>query len=483
MERNRAYISLRDQEVSNRVAKALSGLELHAGDWVFEAKDVGSSPIFPGTFWVVEFDRLPEKLETEASGGAAGFVALYRPEASGETILSKFSPFLRVLPDSALPWEIGACLRDLAIAKSERTAIRASANPALSMRNLVAALPDVVYVLDEAGRFVFLNSSIESLGYSPQDLLGRHFSEILHPEDKDLVSRESVVARIRLGGSFPAQPPKLFDERRSGERMTRNLQVRVIRGDGNGPVYGSVNAYGVPILDDSLAELFECKGPVTIGVIHDITTSVLYQQSLEDNLASKALLLQELHHRVRDNLQVIASLAHLKQQGLDEAAKASLEGLSAQIRSIAMVHEALYSTESLTDVGVVEYFEKLGSLLTETYGKVGSSVLLEVKGDRTARLDADSLSYLALIASGFVAVAYREGFPGSAGGKIVICFLSGHGEIELVLSEDGADCSEQYRAEPDFEIAEALAAQLGGDLRLEGGEGTVLRVRIPPRVA
>jgi two-component sensor histidine kinase len=248
-------------------------------------------------------------------------------------------------------------------------------------------------------------------------------------------------------------------------------------------VYGSVNAYGVPILDTSLAELFECAGPVTIGVIHDITTSVLYQRSLEDNLASKALLLRELHHRVRDNLQVIASLAHLKQQGLDEAAKASLDGLSAQIRSIAMVHEALYSTESLTDVGVVEYFEKLSFLLTETYGKVGSAVLLEVKGDRAARLDADSLSYLALIASGFVAVAYRAGFPASKGGKIVICFLAGPGGSELVLSEDGVDCSGQYRAEPDFEIAEALSAQLGGDLRLDGGVETVLKVRIPPQVA
>jgi PAS domain S-box-containing protein len=479
MERNRAYISLRDQELSDRIAKALAGLDLLAGDWVFEAKDFGSSPIFPGTFWVVEFDRLPEKLEAEA----AGFVALYGPEASGEAILARFSPFLRVLPDSALPWEIGACLRDLASAKSERTAGKANADPALSLRNLVSALPDVVYVLDEAGRFVFLNSSIESLGYSPQELLGRHFTEILHPEDKDLVSRESVVAKIRLGGGFPAQPPKLFDERRSGERMTRNLQVRVIRGDGNVPVYGSVNAYGVPILDTSLAELFECAGPVTIGVIHDITTSVLYQRSLEDNLASKALLLRELHHRVRDNLQVIASLAHLKQQGLDEAAKASLDGLSAQIRSIAMVHEALYSTESLTDVGVVEYFEKLSFLLTETYGKVGSAVLLEVKGDRAARLDADSLSYLALIASGFVAVAYRAGFPASKGGKIVICFLAGSGGSELVLSEDGADCSGQYRAEPDFEIAEALSAQLGGELRLDGGVETVLKVHIPPQVA
>ena len=479
MERNRAYISLRDRELSNGVALALAGLEPFAADWLFEARDCGSVPIFPGTYWVVEFDRLPESFEPDTARQPACFVAIYGAEASREAVLSRFSPFLRVLPASALPWEIGACLRDLAAAASERIAARVKASPAPSLRNLVAALPDIIYVLDEVGRFVFLNPSVESLGYSPQDLLGRHFTEILNPDERDLVSRESVVARIRVGGSFPAQPPKLFDERRSGERMTRNLQVRVVRGDGGGPVYGSVNAYGVPVLDSALAELFGCEGPVTIGVIHDITNTVLYQQSLEDNLATKALLLQELHHRVRDNLQVIASLAHLKQQGLDEAARVNLDGLSAQIRSIAMVHEALYSTESLNDVGVVDYFENLSGLLTETFGKVGSPVRLEVGGDRSARLDADSLSYLALITSGFVAAAYAKGFPEGRGGRIEIRFTGVPSGSELLLSENGTDCSTFYKAEPDFEIAEALASQLGGNLFLEGGEGTTLRVRFP----
>ncbi|MCX7026179.1 MAG: PAS domain S-box protein [Spirochaetes bacterium] len=483
MKRNKAYISLGDPNLSDRIAKALSGFSSLCESWIFEAKGFDPSLILPELFWVVELDCLPKNPEAESRGCPAGFVAICGPDnTDGDLILSRFSPSLRILPNSARfePWEIGAALRDLALAKAGQPGKTGGAGPTWSFRNLIAALPDIIYVLDGDGRFVFLNSSVENLGYSPKDLIGRHFAEIIHPEERDLVSRETVVTRIRLGGSLPADPPKLFDERRSGERMTRNLQVRLMRGDGCGPMYGSVNAYGVPITDSALLELFDCDGPVTVGVIHDITTSILYQRSLEENLVSKALLLRELHQRVRNNLQVVASLVRLKEQGLEDGARASLECISAQIRSIAMVHEALYSTENLRDVGVVEYFERLAGLLSETYGKVGSPVSFKVKGDRALRLDADSLSYLALIASGFAAIAFGQALPSGTGGLIEIGFTAGPAGTELVLIEDGSDCLERYKAEPDFEIAEGLAAQLGGTLSLVGGRGTTVRVCLPP---
>lgn len=353
------------------------------------------------------------------------------------------------------------------------TAVSLPCQSASSLRRLIAALPDILYVLDGEGRFAFLNDSVAMLGYSPRELRGRHFTEIIHPDDRDLVSRDTVIAKIRQAGSFPDTAPKLFDERRSGARMTRDLQVRILKG-GGGEIFGSVNAYGEALADPGLLDLFECSGPVTIGVIRDVTPSVLYQRGLEENLAAKATLLKELHHRVRNNLQVVASLVHLERGEGEE-----LDELTAQIRAIAMVHEALSETEDLVDADVGEYFRSLMALLVETYGAVGSPVSLEVSVEEGLRLEGEALSSLALVCVGFVHHAYAEAFPGERRGRIDVGFTPIPAGWELSLKEDGLDCSEVYRKSPDCEIAEALAGQLGGTLDIEGGGGMGLRLRFP----
>ncbi|HBE46080.1 MAG TPA: hypothetical protein DDW14_01625, partial [Spirochaetaceae bacterium] len=136
------------------------------------------------------------------------------------------------------------------------------------VRHLLSSLPDIVYILDEQGHFVFLNEAAALLGYEPSALIGKHFSVIIHPEDRPNISRDIVVEKIRQANKFPEIAPKLFDERRSGERMTRELEVRLVHRDGH-IIYGLVNAYGerdidVPLLADLVGNAH------TIGVIHDI---------------------------------------------------------------------------------------------------------------------------------------------------------------------------------------------------------------------
>ncbi|MBI5186990.1 MAG: response regulator [Nitrospinae bacterium] len=98
--------------------------------------------------------------------------------------------------------------------------------------NLLQALPDVVYKLDMDGNFVFVNDSVRTLGYEPHELIGRHFSEFIHVEDVPLVSRSVVLPKYvgkATDGIVGAtgRPPLLFDERRSMDRATRNLEIRL----------------------------------------------------------------------------------------------------------------------------------------------------------------------------------------------------------------------------------------------------------------
>jgi PAS domain S-box-containing protein len=93
---------------------------------------------------------------------------------------------------------------------------------------ILTHLPDIVYKIDPQGIFTFLNNAIQILGYEPKDLIGKHFSTILHPDDVRLFSRKYALPKYRGKITGDDNSPKLFDERRTGTRKTKNLIVRLI---------------------------------------------------------------------------------------------------------------------------------------------------------------------------------------------------------------------------------------------------------------
>jgi len=92
---------------------------------------------------------------------------------------------------------------------------------------LISTIPDIIYELDPTGHFTFISNAVEELGYGPQELLGKHFREIIHPDDFDNVASSIVLPKYRGKMTGDTNSPKLFDERRTSKRMTRNLEVRL----------------------------------------------------------------------------------------------------------------------------------------------------------------------------------------------------------------------------------------------------------------
>jgi PAS domain S-box-containing protein len=142
--------------------------------------------------------------------------------------------------------------------------------------DLVHSLPDIVYELDSEGRFTFINNSVRLLGYDPSDLLGRHFSILLYDEDAEAVDRDSVLEAFSGVVTGPALSPKLFNERRSIDRKTENLEVRLKRKPGGrggeGDMIVTVISYG----EVTAAGEYAARSPDkdfmgTVGVIRDIT--------------------------------------------------------------------------------------------------------------------------------------------------------------------------------------------------------------------
>jgi len=360
--------------------------------------------------------------------------------------------------------------------------------------NLLQAIPDIVYMLDGNGNFLYLNESIRSLGWEPSKLIGQHFSRIVHPDDVPNISKEFVLDRYTGTVTGPEQAPKLFDERRSGSRMTRNLEVRLVHGfQSADPFLGSVNAYGEVSSTGMELPEYENLRVGTVGIIRDITHRKEHQRKLESDLEAKEILLKEIHHRVKNNLQVVSSLLNLQENSVnDDSVRGVFLECQTQIQSMAMVHEQLYRSMDLEGVEMEPYLERLAEYLSGIYEAAYQGVEYRVQAPGV-RVDLDTAIPLGIITNELVSNSFKHAFPGGRTGKVFIGIHDRGTSWELEVSDDGVGfsgskerpaCGSEHdrRCYPSFssglgtELVTALASQIKGSERKvdDGGARTYI---------
>jgi PAS domain S-box-containing protein len=158
-------------------------------------------------------------------------------------------------------------------------------------RFYVQVIPDIVFEIDSQGKFVFVSNSIKQLGFSPKELKGKHFKTIIHPDDIDMVSRFVILPRYRGIKTGAKGAPKLFDERRAGIRLTKNLEVRLMpkkkKKASGGCRYAEMHSLG---LWDKGKKKKSLLG--SIGIIRDISARKEAEQKF-----------QKTHQMLRDILE------------------------------------------------------------------------------------------------------------------------------------------------------------------------------------
>lgn len=217
-------------------------------------------------------------------------------------------------------------------------------------------------------------------------------------------------------------------------------------------------------------------------ITRDITGRIEHEAAMQKSLAEKEVLLREIHHRVRNNLQVISSLIGMQTDLLrDELDRHLMQETQRRIQLMALLYELLYQAKDFSSIGCAEY---LGSILDEiviAYRAPSAQVGLIRKFD-DVRMNLDAALPLGLILSELVTNGLKHAFPGTRAGRLEVILESGDNLVTLTVRDDGigfpAGVSFERATSLGFVLVRSLAAQLGGSVTAVSGSGAGTSVSV-----
>ena len=215
--------------------------------------------------------------------------------------------------------------------------------------------------------------------------------------------------------------------------------------------------------------------------LYFITRKYLRQkQQLAKALSDKDILLREIHHRVKNNLQLVSSLLTLQGRSIDNesAQKAINEGKS-RIRSMALIHQDLYQRENLTSVNTQKYFKNLCQELYETYSISKNKVALEIDIEDIT-IDVDTLVPLGLITNEIISNSLKYAFPNNKKGNLKVMLKGKNGGLYLKVSDDGIGYDPRKISSTSFgtRLIHSLTEQLDAELNISTDKGTTIEISI-----
>ncbi|MEM6831934.1 MAG: tetratricopeptide repeat protein, partial [Bacteroidota bacterium] len=201
-------------------------------------------------------------------------------------------------------------------------------------------------------------------------------------------------------------------------------------------------------------------------------------QTISESLNEREVLLQEIHHRVKNNLQVVSSLLNVQSKYLNDelAKKAVLEGRN-RVQSMALVHQKLYQSESLSQLDVHEYLEELAQSLFQSYDISEDRIQLSSQIE-PVNLSLDTTIQIGLIINELVSNALKHAFPHEQGGTISLSLRKQDDLYELEVSDNGVGISSESDLQKSYgyRIVKSICRGLNGTISLHHLQGTSFKL-------
>jgi PAS domain S-box-containing protein len=350
-------------------------------------------------------------------------------------------------------------------------------------RLAIEAAPTGMLMMDEDGAIVLVNAQVEKLfGYPRAELLGQKIEMLVpvrfrvrHPHfRKDFFG--DPKARAMGGGR------DLYGLRKNGTEIPIEIGLNPLRTSDGDFVLSSVvditeRKRGDQEREDLLEQLRALNADLEQRV-YDRTAQ------LSATLREREVLLQEIHHRVKNNLQVISSLINMQARQLEDgSSRDALAECQTRVLAIALIHEKLYQSKDYSRVRFSEYAKSLASNIFSATGTSPDAVSLRLETEDVS-LGVDKAIPCGLILNELITNALKHGFPAAMMGTVTVDLRKcGENAISISVSDNGIGMPEkiEFKDSPSLglSLVHTLVEQLEGQLEILHGGGTTFRVTFP----
>lgn len=356
---------------------------------------------------------------------------------------------------------------DITKRKKAEKALKASEE---SLRRTFDQSPIGAAIVSLNYHFLRVNNELCRItGYSEEELLSLTFGDITLPEDLENDIKQAEL--LKSGEIDQYQMDKRYI-RRDGEVIWVKISVRMVKDVSGNPLY-------------------------FLPMIENINERKQMEDEIKASLKEKETLLREIHHRVKNNMQIINSLLSLQAGYIkDEESIELFRDTQNRIKSMAMIHEKLYQSESLAQINFADYIQSLIFEILSSY-KIDSDLIEIIIDVKSLFLNIETAIPLALITNELITNSLKHAFPltdhfkkienefipSDGKGEIKIMTKSCNGKIMLVISDDGigfpSDIDFKNTDTLGLQLVNNLTEQLDGKIELERNNGTTFKIIFP----